>query len=379
MAQAGFHGYFILFAFVVLSACGNMGSYFQVSGTMQVKNPPPILEDSLFLVGWYSYKHPEIVDFAPLASQVPPEFQSCPAVPPTLEGLAAFSEEARLHHGSPEQYCHEPSGANGMILEGGDFKKLTSFILNSNENFRSVSTLDELFVKLDKEGKPVLNEMNEPDYDYFSDLPSATDMPDGKDPMKGRFYYALSYLYIPEAEKYNLNTPSNDLRFSLKGLDDGIQLIANGQVMGRLHLGVNTPGSFSLHKGQSEDKSALVNGVNTIAAIWLDDACCGRVIKEAAITNSQGKKLMQAVPNVIRGYVYDRLRNPISGAVVEVRSGDIVYRTSSSKNGFFILDQLPDGEVRLEATSQNKKAFVNVTLDHNAFEKLIVRTDLELQ
>lgn len=289
---------------------------------------PPSTADKAALVGWYSYKMPNKVQM----SNSQPGFQDCSPVVPD--------------HGHLGQYCYEPSGAHGMTLSNNaaNFSLLTDFILGQSQTqFSWVTRLDDLF------GGQTQASDNEPFVEAL-------------------YYYGLAYLVVPTSA--DVNSPSwNPFHFSIENVDDGLSIIANGNIAG--HIKLRQSALFSIHKGSDNTQANLKNGINTLVAIWLDVARVERKIKNAKIlTGSNSNNFQEAVPlkpNVVRGYVYDKLNGAaLANATIElVNNQNIVVKTVSvDAQGFYQIEDIPNGTYQIKITSGTKSHSEQITVSH---------------
>jgi len=280
------------------------------------------------LVGWYGYKPSQKLTFDNTQSG----YTMCSTI--TSAG----------GHGQNAEYCYEQSGANGMTQANSNFTSLVNYILQPGSNFASVSTLDALFSSA---------------ADHTSDNTCF---------VQGLFYYALGYLIVPSSQ--NVSDPTWDIQFSIASVDDGLQMISNGKIMGNDYFG--TSAQFSLNKLSATSSPVLNNGVNTLVAIWVDDCAVQRNIQQAKVqtmVSGVSSALPTLIPNVLRGYIYDNLTGKaLVGAQVLV-SGTIgnAGNAITDSTGFFSIQNLQDGTYVVTATAANHVGYSeNVTLDHHA-------------
>lgn len=286
-------------------------------------NPPSALDRPAF-VGWFSFRMSDKV---------------------TLDNTqAGFTNCQKPNtHGAPEVYCFEPSGANGMVFgaNSNTFNTLSQFILNQpTTEYRLVRTLDDLFNGASKES-------------------------DNKCLKEALFYYALSYLILPPSEP--LNDPNWDrVTFHTDEVDDGIQLIANGHIAGHMEYGDN-PTRFSVHRGKGLNMSNLKNGANTLVANWVDDCRVKRELKGSSLL-VDGVPVEPLIPNVIRGYMYDRLTgNGLAGLSISIEKADgSVAITNTDNQGFYEISDIPNGTHLFRASGLGRNFSTPVTVDHRS-------------
>jgi hypothetical protein len=333
--------------FVLFQACGSFDSLIVGAGLKVIPDEelpliPPSPAEKLTLVGWYFYKQPKKVALDNRLA----EFSQCAPVP--IPVTPAQLADPSFFYATPETYCYEPSGANGMTLPNSHFNLLTDYIFQLDSAFQSVAKLDDLF-------------------------PSQADRSSDNECFKeALFYYALSYLIVPKS--YDFSNSTNDIKFSVNKVDDGLQLISNGQIAGRAAL--PTPANFSLHKGQSGNLSALKPGPNTIVALWVDDCKWERYIIEGKITNATGDVLPLARPNVVNGYVYSKSAAiGIANITIEIRNDQNILVSSAitDQYGFYQVDGLPDGNLKFNAIQSGSPVGTkNLVLNHKAASTAVV-------
>jgi hypothetical protein len=168
-------------------------------------------------------------------------------------------------------------------------------------------------------------------------------------------------LIIPPSE--DLSAPDFDVSFKIDMVDDGLQMISNGFITANYTYGQSF--TTSLHKGQDGNLSALKNGANTIAAIWLDDCASYRTIDNDVILY-KGKTIATVLPNVIRGYTYDKhLGTPIANVkIMMTDSKGAVVNLESDAQGFFQAQGIADGNAQLIFDNNGVQTTRILNLDH---------------
>lgn len=145
------------------------------------------------------------------------------------------------HHGDEDLYWYEPSGAHGLVGSEdpeGDFEILRQYVL-------------------DNAGDPV--EVDGPfDYDGDSDLDTYE---------WATFTYFLCEFYLEE------DADPSTYEISSGTVDDGIQVMVNAEILGRIELGES--GSWTL-------ENADPGQVNTLVIILVDDSRVDKYVHDLA-------------------------------------------------------------------------------------------------
>jgi len=145
------------------------------------------------------------------------------------------------HHGDSDLYFYEPSGAHGLLDSTNpeaDFALMRQYVL-------------------DRAGSPTV--VSGPfEYDGDSDLAT--------------FEYATFTYFMCD---FHLPADDDPARYQISSgaVDDGIQVMVNGQILGRLSLGET--GSFPLTHARAGE-------VNTLIIILVDDSKVDKYIRDLA-------------------------------------------------------------------------------------------------
>ncbi len=147
------------------------------------------------------------------------------------------------HHGDPDLYWYEPSGAHGLIDSSDpatDFQTLRSYVINGS-------------------GGPteVTGPLSWNSYSTLSTFAFAT------------YTYVLCDFWVPGSDDpalYSLTTGS---------VDDGIQVMVNDEIVGRVKLGQS--GSWNL------EQFVVAGQVNSIVVILVDDSASNRYLNNLVL------------------------------------------------------------------------------------------------
>ena len=143
------------------------------------------------------------------------------------------------YHGDPDLYWYEPSGAHGLLDSGdpvSDFAIMRDFVLASATGpFAATSP-----------------------FDYGAGSTLATFE-------YATFTYFLCDFYLPATA----NPADYEIRSGT--VDDGIQVMVNGEILGRITLGES--GSWTLH-------NAVPGALNTLIIILVDDSQVDKYISD---------------------------------------------------------------------------------------------------
>jgi len=145
------------------------------------------------------------------------------------------------YHGDPDLYWYEPSGAHGLVDSAdptSDFAVMRQYVL-------------------DRAGPPV--EPTEP-FDYDADSTLST------------FAYATFTYFLCD---FYLDPSDDPSRYQISSgtVDDGVQVMVNGEILGRLELG--SSGSWPL-------SNAHPGEVNTLIVILVDDSAVDKYVQDLA-------------------------------------------------------------------------------------------------
>lgn len=146
-------------------------------------------------------------------------------------------------HGDADLYWYEPSGAHGLVDSAdpaADFAVLSDYVRalgaltdpDGPFTFSSVSTLST--------------------YQYAN------------------FTYVLCDFYLPS------DADPSTYTISVGSVDDGLQVMVNGEILGRLMLGDG---------GEWPLSNAIPGALNTLVAILVDDSASARSLKELSFTH----------------------------------------------------------------------------------------------
>ena len=143
-------------------------------------------------------------------------------------------------HGDPDLYWYEPSGQHGMLASDSDFDAMVDHIA-------SQATSETVTWPLS----------------FQSDSTLATFS-------FATFTYVMCSFWVPE------DTAPDDYGLSIGAVDDGVQILLNGEIIDYLTLG--NSGSWSL--------STVVPGdVNTVIITLVDDSAVNRYMNDMILTH----------------------------------------------------------------------------------------------
>ena len=185
--------------------------------------------------------------------------------------------------GDPDTYYYEPSGGHGLqedpaILPPDQaWDTMVSYILAQSDQF----TLASEFTR---------NESS--DLNQFAEA---------------YFGWTFAMLYVPK-DKY-----CDTYQVHIGTVDDGVQAMANGKILGYANLGDQNRTIDMVENGTQN--LVLRPGINEIVLIHEDQCAVERYVTDVYITHN-GNKVPLAPKNILWGRVMDQSSNPIFEATV---------------------------------------------------------------
>lgn len=253
-------------------------------------------------------------------------------------------------HGDEDTYYYEPSGGHGLqedpnvLPKEQAWQNIVSYVLANSSNV----TLQPQF-----------------SINTNSDLQSLA---------QAYFGWALVLLYVPK-DKY-----CDSYRVHIGTVDDGVQAMANGTILGYAKLGEQDKYIDMVEYGVSPPKLVLRPGINEVVLIHEDQAKVERYVTNVWIEHN-GEKVPLAPKNVAFGRVTDSMTGaPLYQATAGINGNGLTDTFVTGPLGFYLFAGLADGDYQLTADRpQYKTAMgnVKVTLGQAATE--VVRTDFPLE
>jgi MYXO-CTERM domain-containing protein len=248
------------------------------------------------LIGWWSYFAPE---------------GDANKVPTTTNPNHVVD-----HFGDPDTYYYEPSGGHGMQEDPSvlppeqAWQNLVSYILAHADQFSLASEFTR------NEGSDI-NKFQEA---YFG--------------------WAFAMLYVPR-EMY-----CDDYKVHIGTVDDGVQAMANGKILGYANLGDHDVSIDMVQYGTSE--LVLRPGINEIVLIHQDQCAVQRYVTGVYITHN-GVQVPLAPKNILWGQVTDQsTAKPIYKADL-LLSGSSTDTFTTGPFGFYFFAGLADGTFDITA------------------------------
>ncbi len=251
-------------------------------------------------------------------------------------------------NGDPNDFFYEPSGARGMKDTTLDpavaWNTLISFILSKSSTAKLASnfTIDEA-----------------------STVTVCF--------CEAQFGWALGLLYVPK-DKY-----CDDYRLHVGNVDDGVELLVNGQIVGYKAISQNGDAAHAyLPLVDAKGKSILRPGINEVVVIHADDQQVQRYVHDVWIEHG-GVQVPLAPTDIIYGRVVDGSTppKPVYPATVSLRdaAGAVKDTFADGPLGFYFFAGLPEATFNLGATAAkfNEGKAPGTTLAGQA-----VRVDLKM-
>lgn len=232
-------------------------------------------------------------------------------------------------HGDPNTYFFEPSGARGMQADPGVIAKdvawrtLVDYVLARSQS-ASLS--------------PTFTGRAESDLNTFT---------------QAYFGYALALLYVPE------DGDCQDYAVRIGGVDDGVQAMVNGAIVGHARLGDANKDLPFFELGVTPPKTALRPGLNEVVLIHEDQAKVERYVANVVLLHG-GKAVPLAPKNIVFGRVTDAAtKAPLAGATLRLGASGGADAGAPLANpfvtgplGFYFFAGTPDGSHGVRATAR---------------------------
>lgn len=253
-------------------------------------------------------------------------------------------------YGDEDTYYHEPSGGHGLQEDPNvlppeqAWQNTVSFIL---ANANGVSLQPEFSINT------------------TSDLQSLT---------QAYFGWALVLLYVPK-DKY-----CDSYRVHVGTVDDGVQAMANGKILGYAKLGEQNKYIDMVEYGSNPPSLVLRPGINEVVLIHEDQAAVERYVTDVWIEHN-GEKVPLAPKNVSFGRVTDASTGaPLYEATASIAGNSVTDTFVTGPLGFYLFAGLADGAYQLKAERpQYKTGMGQVTVQLGQAMTEVVRTDLALE
>lgn len=251
-------------------------------------------------------------------------------------------------NGDPNDFFYEPSGARGMKDSSLDpavaWNTLVSFILGKASSAKLASTFT-----IDESSSVTV---------CFCEA---------------QFGWALGLLYVPK-DKY-----CDAYRLHVGNVDDGVELLVNGQIVGYKNIGQNGDAAHEyLPLVDATGKSILRPGINEVVVIHADDQQVQRYVHDVWLEHS-GVQIPLAPTDIVYGRVVDGSTppKPIYPANVSLldAAGAVKDTFADGPLGFYFFAGLPEATYTLDATAAkfNEAKAPGTTLAGQA-----VRVDLKM-
>jgi MYXO-CTERM domain-containing protein len=249
------------------------------------------------------------------------------------------------HFGDPDTYYYEPSGGHGMqedpaILPPEQaWDTMISFILSQSDQLSLASEFTR-------------NESS--DINQFAEA---------------YFGWAFAMLYVPK-DKY-----CDTYQVHIGTVDDGVQAMANGRILGYANLGDQNTTIDMVAYGTQE--LVLRPGINEIVLIHEDQAAVERYVTDVYLTH-QGNKVPLAPKSIVWGRVMTQANTPIYQATVLLPALNDTFETGPL--GFWFFAGLPDGAYDLTAQAGGYlSAGAQASVAQGAAATEVVRVDFALE
>ncbi|MBI5534356.1 MAG: carboxypeptidase regulatory-like domain-containing protein [Deltaproteobacteria bacterium] len=276
------------------------------------------------VIGWWSYF----------------DYQKVPTTTNAAHPVTAF--------GDPDTYYYEPSGGCGMqedpnVLPADTaWNNMVSYVLSHSQN----ATLSSEFTR-----------------DESSDLNQF---------QEAYFGWAFVLLYVPK-DKY-----CDHYQVHIGTVDDGVQAMANGKILGYASLGETDKTIDMVETGTSN--LVLRPGINEVVLIHQDQCAVQRYVHGVYLTHN-GAQIPLAPKSVIWGRVTqnDAAKTPLFEATVGL-TGAKNDSFTTGPLGFYFFDTLTDGAWQLSAQAggyKNQTSQASVALGQAQTEA--VRVDFALE
>jgi MYXO-CTERM domain-containing protein len=252
--------------------------------------------------------------------------------------------------GDADTYYYEPSGGHGMqedpnvLSPDQAWQNLVSYVL-AKSNGVSLSPTFSI--------------------QTTSDLSALTE---------AYFGWALVLLYVPK-DKY-----CDSYRVHIGSVDDGVQAMANGKILGYATLGQYDTYIDMVEYGTSPPELVLRPGINEVVLIHEDQAAIERYVTNVWIEHD-GVPIDLAPKSIAWGRAFDSATQaPIYKANVGITGEGVSDTFLTGPFGFYFFSSLADGAYSLTADAAGYKTQTGdatLALGQGATE--VVRVDLALE
>lgn len=251
--------------------------------------------------------------------------------------------------GDPDTYYYEPSGGKGLKEDPAvlppeqAWQNIVSYVLSKSNN----ATLQSTF-----------------SINTTSDLSQFT---------QAYYGYALVLLYVPK-DKY-----CDSYKVHIGSVDDGVQAMANGKILGYANLGEQNKYIDMVEFGSNPPNLVLRPGINEVVLIHEDQAAVERYVTNVWIEHD-GAQVPLAPKNIAWGRAFDvATTDPIYEATIGITGNNVNDTFSTGPFGFYFFSSLQDGSYALTADAAGYQAATgNVTVSLGQGSTEVVRTDFPM-
>lgn len=231
-------------------------------------------------------------------------------------------------NGDPNDFFYEPSGARGMrdpsLNATTAWNTLVSFVLGKT----SSATLSSGFT---------IDETSSVSVCFC----------------QAQYGWALGLLYVPK-DKY-----CDTYRLHVGSVDDGVELLVNGKVVGNKTISQNgDPSHEWLSLLDASGKSILRPGINEVVVIHADDQQVARYVHDVYLEHA-GTQVPLAPKNIVYGRVTDGAAapQPIYPSTVTLKDAGGATKDTFTTGplGFYFFGGLPDGTWTVDVTAGSFK------------------------
>jgi MYXO-CTERM domain-containing protein len=232
------------------------------------------------------------------------------------------------YNGDPNDFYYEPSGARGMrdptLPAATAWNTLVSFILSKT----SSATLSSGFT---------IDETSSVSVCFCA----------------AQYGWALGLLYVPK-DKY-----CDTYRLHVGAVDDGVELLVNGTVVGNKTIAQNgDPSKEWLSLVDGAGKSILRPGINEVVVIHADDQQVQRYVHDVYLEHA-GTQVPLAPKNIVYGRITDDAATPkpIYESTVQLKdaAGAVKDTFVTGPLGFYFFAGLPNGTWTVDAVAGGYK------------------------
>jgi MYXO-CTERM domain-containing protein len=253
-------------------------------------------------------------------------------------------------YGDEDTYYYEPSGGHGLQEDPNLLPKEQAWQNTVN------------FILANSNGVTLQNEFS---INAGSDLQTLTE---------AYFGWALVLLYVPK-DKY-----CDSYRVHIGTVDDGVQAMANGKILGYAKLGEQNKYIDMVEYGINPPALVLRPGLNEVVLIHEDQAKVERYVNNVWIEHD-GQKVPLAPKNVSFGRISDTMGGaPLYEATAGLSGNGVTDTFLTGPLGFYLFAGLANGTYQLTAQRpQYKLQMGEVTVATGQAVTEVVRTDFALE